>query len=88
MIPKYNEMYNEVLTVLNNRGEIKFKDLVEEVSDILKLSEEDKNIMLDNKKTTVIYYRLGWTKTYLAKAGLVETIKRGSYKITAEGKEF
>lgn len=87
MVPKYNEMYNEVLMVLNNGEETKFKNLVEAVTDILQLSEEDRNIMLDNKKTTVIYYRLGWTKTYLVKAGLVETINRGVYRITTEGKK-
>ena len=87
MIPKYNEMYNQVLTVMNNHNEIKYRDMVDEVSELLNLSAEDRNVMLDNKKTTVIYYRLGWTKTYLAKAGLVETVRRGVYKITDEGKQ-
>lgn len=87
MIPKYNEMYNETLEVLNNYEEVKFRDLVEKVADALNMSEEDRNLMLENKKATVVYYRLGWTKTYLAKAGLVETIKRGVYKITKEGKK-
>lgn len=86
MIPKYNEMYNEVLKVLNNHDEMRLKDIVSEVSDVLNLSIEDRNLMLDNNKSTIIYYRLGWTKTYLVKAGLLETIKRGVFKITPEGK--
>lgn len=86
MIPKYNEMYNEVLKVLNNHNEMRLKDIVSEVSDVLNLSIEDRNLMLDNNKSTIIYYRLGWTKTYLVKAGLLETIKRGVFKITPEGK--
>ena len=86
MIPKYNEMYNEVLKVLNNHDEMRLKDIVSEVSDLLNLSIEDRNLMLDNNKSTIIYYRLGWTKTYLVKAGLLETIKRGVFKITPEGK--
>lgn len=85
MIPKYNEMYNEVLMVLNQHEEIKLIDLVKEVSNVLNLSEEDRNETLDNDKRTVIYYRLGWTKTYLAKAGLLETVRRGVFKITLEG---
>ena len=28
MIPKYNEMYNEVLKVLNNHDEMRLKDIV------------------------------------------------------------
>lgn len=85
MIPKYNEMYQDVLEVLSKHNELKMIDLVEEVSDLLNLSEEDRNETLDNDKRTVIYYRLGWTKTYLAKAGLLETVRRGVFKITPEG---
>lgn len=85
MIPKYNEMYQDVLEVLSKHNELKMIDLVEEVSDLLNLSEEDRNETLDNDKRTVIYYRLGWTKTYLAKAGLLETVRRGVFKINPEG---
>lgn len=86
MIPKYNEMYNEVLEVLDNGNEMRIKEIVDKVSDLLNLSIEDKNLMLDNNKSTIIYYRIGWTKTYLVKAGLLKTIKRGVFKITPEGK--
>lgn len=87
MVPKYNEMYKEVLEVLNTHKELKLINLVEEVSNLLNLSEEDRNETLDNDKRTVIYYRLGWTKTYLAKAGLLETVRRGVFKITSEGEK-
>ena len=85
MIPKYNEMYNEVLSVLSKGEEVKFKDLVEEVSDILKLTPEQRLERAQNQKASVIYYRLGWTKTYLTKAGLVDIVRKGVYKITDEG---
>ena len=71
MIPKYNEMYREVLEVLNTYKKLKLINLVEEVLNLLNLSKEDRNETLVNDKRTVIYYRLGWTKTYLAKAGLL-----------------
>ena len=86
MIPNYNEMYNEVLTVMNNHPQMYLKDIVNEVADLLKLSLEDRTKMLDNNKSTILYYRIGWTKTYLVKAGLLETIKIGVFKITPEGK--
>ena len=86
MIPKYNEMYNEVLEVFNRHHEIRIKELVEEVSTYLNLSDEEKMKMLSTKKATVIYDRIGWTRTYLVKAGLVENVRRGVYRITEEGK--
>lgn len=42
MIPQYNEMYNEVLTVLNQYHQLRVRDIVEEVSNILNLSEEER----------------------------------------------
>ena len=87
MVPKYNEMYREVLEVLDTHKELQLINLVEEVSNLLNLSEEDRNETFDNKKQTVIYNRLGWTKIYLAKAGLLETVRRGVFKITSEGEK-
>ena len=87
MIPKYNEIYKEVLTVLNQHEELRLSDLTNEVSNLLNLSEEERKETLDNSKQTVIYYRIGWTKTYLTKAGLLENVRRGVYKITPEGKK-
>lgn len=87
MIPKYNEMYNEILFVLNKHEELRLLDLTKEVSNLLNLSDEERNLTLDNGKQAIIYYRLGWAKTYLAKAGLLETVKRGVFRITQEGKK-
>ncbi|WRK55214.1 winged helix-turn-helix domain-containing protein [Coprobacillaceae bacterium CR2/5/TPMF4] len=81
-------MYNEVLKVLNNHNEMRLKDIVSEVSDLLNLSIEDRNLMLDNNKSTIIYYRLGWTKTYLVKAGLLETIKEEFSKSLLKVSQF
>lgn len=87
MIPQYNEMYNEVLTVLNKHQSLRVRDMVEEVSNVLNLSEEERRRTLDNNNKTVIYHRLGWTKTYLTKAGLIQSVERGVYQITPEGEK-
>ena len=69
MIPQYNEMYNEVLQVLNKHHQLRVRDMVDEVSDVLHLTEDERNQKMENSHKTVIYHRLGWTKTYLTKAG-------------------
>ena len=88
MIPKYNEMYEEVLAALSKAKELRLTDLVDEVSMLLNLSDEERNERLPNDNSTIIYYRLGWTKTYLVKAGLVKTVRRGVYSITEEGRKL
>lgn len=86
MVPKYNEMYDAVLDVLYRNGQLKLSDLVQKVADILNLTDEDRNATLENKKIPLLYYRIGWTKTYLTKAGLLKMVSRGIYTLTKEGK--
>lgn len=87
MIPQYNEMYNEVLNVLNKHQKLRVRDIVQEVSDVLNLSEEERRQTLENSNKTIIYQRIGWTKTYLTKAGLVRSVERGVYQITPQGEK-
>lgn len=88
MIPQYNEMYNEVLHVLNKHHQLRVRDMVEEVSDVLHLTEDERNQKMENSHKTVIYHRLGWTKTYLTKAGLIRSVERGVYQITPQGENI
>ena len=86
MIPQYNEMYNEVLQVLNKHHQLRVRDMVE--SDVLHLTEDERNQKMENSHKTVIYHRLGWTKTYLTKAGLIRSVERGVYQITPQGENI
>ena len=88
MIPQYNEMYNEVLHVLNKHHQLRVRDMVDEVSDVLHLTEDERNQKMENSHKTVIYHRLGWTKTYLTKAGLIRSVERGVYQITPQGENI
>ena len=47
MIPQYNEIYNEVLNVLNKHQKLRVRDIVQEVSDVLNLSEEERRQTLE-----------------------------------------
>ncbi len=86
MIPTYQELMRPVLEKAKN-GEIKLSAVVEEISTDLKLTEEELAEMLPSRKQTVIANRIGWAKTYLSKAGLLEVTKRGFFQITKLGEE-
>jgi len=86
-IPKYNEMYKEFLTCLAD-GEIhKITDVKDAVFKMKGLSESDKLILVPNGTQQLFENRIGWTRTYLKKAGLVATVKRGFILLTDEGKK-
>jgi restriction system protein len=60
-------------------------DLYEELAIELGLSEEDRNEGLSSGKQLKYKNRIGWARTYLKKAGLLESRSRGEIQITPRG---
>lgn len=84
VVPKYNEMYNIVLKVLSDGNSYNNHDIADLVADDLGLSDEDR--LLTIKSGDPLYKsRIGWTRTYLKQAGLIESKKRNYSNITEEG---
>lgn len=52
------------------------------------LSDEERRKLLPSGKQKVIDNRVGWARTYLVKAGLLHSPKRGYFSITPEGQAF
>ena len=52
---------------------------------MLNLSDEQLSEVLPSGTQSVFCNRIGWAKTYLKKAGLIESSKKGCYSISAEG---
>jgi restriction system protein len=62
------------------------RDLIARISDDLGLSPAERDQMLPGGTGTVIGSRVGWAKTYLKKAGLVEQPQRSQVRITQRGR--
>ncbi|AOM84468.1 Mrr restriction system protein [Salisediminibacterium beveridgei] len=56
------------------------------MADYFQLSEEEINEKLPSDKQAVFRNRVSWANTYLYKAALIETVKRGVFRITDKGK--
>lgn len=52
------------------------------------LNEEDIKLMVPSGKQTIVANRVYWALTYLKKSLLLDTIKRGEYRITNRGLEL
>lgn len=84
-IPNYETCMLPVLTFLKN-GEIRpIKELTRMAADHFRLTENERQALLPSGQQTVIRSRVGWAKSYLKKAGLVELPARGQVRITREG---
>jgi restriction system protein len=85
-IPKYYEMYRPFLDCLEDGQRHSIKEITTKVADRLKLSEQELAEMLPSGKQGIFRNRIGWTRTYLKKAGLIESPSRGIFIIADEGK--
>jgi restriction system protein len=72
---------------LADGNEHEVRDLRDEIAKKLAISDADREELLPSRKQAVYDNRLGWAKTYLDKAGLLETTRRGVYRITSRGRE-
>jgi restriction system protein len=64
----------------------RLRDIVEELGNWLELNPTERNQMLPSGQQTRWHNRVAWACQYLKRAGLVETPKRGHYRITSEGR--
>jgi restriction system protein len=85
MIPDYQSLMRPVLECARQEPR-KISDVVEEISDRLQLSEQERKQMLPSGKQTTIANRIHWSRSYLKQAGLVRNIKRGWFELSERGK--
>ncbi|MFN2125036.1 MAG: restriction endonuclease [Candidatus Promineifilaceae bacterium] len=89
-IPTYDRMMNPLIQALNSLGGSgTIEELDDKVADILKLSDEQLEVMHNPKSgQTEVSYRLAWTRTYLKKYGILENSTRGVWALTKEGQQI
>ena len=83
-VPKYDAMYPSLLKCLSDREVHTNRQMVDFIAADMGLSPDDQQETLPNGKS-VFRDRVSWACTYLKKAGLVESVKRGHHRISDEG---
>lgn len=86
-IPKYNELYRLVLLSLQDGGTHSMKEVRDFIISTLHLTEQDlAETLPSNPKSSIFSGRVGWAKTYLLKAQMIDSPQRGHIFITPSGK--
>lgn len=85
MIPKFYECMKPMLEFLKDGKVHTMKEVGEHLEKHFGLTKEEREELLPSGKQTVFENRVGWAKTYLHKARLVDVPERGSVKITERG---
>ena len=86
-LPNYQAFYAPFLKALKDGQFHVFKDLKKDVIHQMGLSDEDITEKLPSGKQSIFENRIGWARTYLKKAGLVESPERAKFILTDEGKK-
>src|SRR5690625_3702652 len=76
-----------LLRLLADEKPRRIRELTESLADAYELTDEERREMLPSGKQTTFTNRVGWARTYMGKAGLLETVSRGTVRITPRGQE-
>lgn len=84
-IPDYQTIMLPLLKQLSDRKEYLFKDVMALLGKRFRLTEEEMSELLPSGQSLLFANRVGWARTYLKKAGLLDSPKRGVVCITERG---
>lgn len=84
-IPDYQTVMLPLLRYLGDGGEHPSAEVVDAMANEFGLSAGERQQLLPSGTSTVIGSRVGWARTYMKKAGLIDSPRRGVIRITERG---
>jgi restriction system protein len=84
-IPDYQSIMLPLLESISDCKEHKMRNVTDELALRLGVTEEEQKELLPSGVAPVFYNRTAWAKTYLKKAGLIDSPKQGIVTISKRG---
>ena len=84
-VPDFQSLMKPVLEALSNGAATPISDVRARVAASEALAPGDLREVLPSGRQSVFDNRVGWAVTYMARAGLVERVRRGTYRLTEAG---
>lgn len=85
MIPDYQSIMLPLLKYAGDTKEHHIREAIEQLANEFNLTEEERKEFLPSGQQLIFNNRVGWAKTYLKKAGLLESTRRGYFRIAERG---
>ena len=86
-IPDFQTIMLPLLQIASDREEHSIHEAVESLASHFSLTDEEKSKLLPSGQQPIFYNRVGWARTYLKKARLIDDPRRGYFQVTSRGKE-
>ncbi|MGS2726527.1 restriction endonuclease [Psychroserpens sp. BH13MA-6] len=87
-IPDFQSIMLPMLKLLSDGKQWTLNEVMRTLTKHFGLTEEHLKIQVPSKQMGLFRNRVGWTRSYLKKAGLIKYPDRGVYQITEMGKSF
>lgn len=84
-VPGFQEFMYPFLEILSDENEHSLQEIYTILATRYNLNEEDLTELIPSGKETKFKNRISWVRTYLKKAGLIEAVGRGVFKINTSG---
>ena len=85
-IPDFQTLLLPVLEFSSTKEESSLREAVDFLKIQFSITPEEERTLIQSGKQPMFYNRVGWARTYLKQAGLLETTRRNYLKITERGK--
>ena len=87
-IPDFQSLMFPLLKLVADEQEYFMHDIIETLAQEFDLTDAQKQKLLPSSQQPVFDHRVSWARTYMKKAGLVESPRRAYVKITERGLEL
>lgn len=84
-VPGFQEFMYPFLEILSDENEHSLQEIYTILATRYNLNEEDLTELIPSGKETKFKNRISWVRTYLKKAGLIDAVGRGVFKINTLG---
>jgi restriction system protein len=87
-IPDFQSIMLPLLKILADGKVYKYREIIEALAREFLVTEAERKEMLPSGQQEIFSNRVGWAKTYLKKAGLIDSPQRATFVISEKGKEI
>lgn len=87
-IPDYQTLMLPLLRFAADGNDHTTREAVEVLATEFQLTQAERNELLPSGQQAIFNNRVGWANSYLKKAGLLESPRRGALRITARGRQI
>lgn len=87
-IPDFQKIMLPLLKYASDGEAHSLREAIEGLADDFNLTQEERKELLPSGQQAIFDNRVGWARTHLKKAGLLEDPKRGFFKITERGSQI